>query len=243
MIPFFNDIQWGFINKIIKEKFITDNFVFIGGTALSAFHLQHRESDDIDLTWNPIDKVPDKSDFNKIEEYMYSNFKIEDLINIGEERERFIYQLKYGKNNLKVEFVKNLNFKFEKHITNKNTGSLKVAVIEDIFCQKLNYFSNETDNAKNAVDIHFILSKGKIKIKDYLKYLQMADDKCRQRGFLWSQPEFLLCDQWIENFDKVNFLKEKPEIDDVRRSLLFFHNKIIEQTQVYLGHKKHYQKS
>ena len=41
--------QKAILEGICQEKFITENFVFGGGTALSEFYLKHRYSEDFDF--------------------------------------------------------------------------------------------------------------------------------------------------------------------------------------------------
>ncbi|PIR64135.1 MAG: hypothetical protein COU64_00800 [Candidatus Pacebacteria bacterium CG10_big_fil_rev_8_21_14_0_10_40_26] len=44
------------LNKIAQDSFISSQFYFTGGTALSEAYLQHRESDDLDFfTYHPFD--------------------------------------------------------------------------------------------------------------------------------------------------------------------------------------------
>ncbi len=49
MTSILTSFQKSILNGICEEKFITDNFVLGGGTALSEFYLKHRYSEDFDF--------------------------------------------------------------------------------------------------------------------------------------------------------------------------------------------------
>jgi len=44
-----NSYQNQILDKIAQDSFISSQFYFTGGTALSEVYLQHRESDDLDF--------------------------------------------------------------------------------------------------------------------------------------------------------------------------------------------------
>ncbi len=150
-ISFFTKEQQLILDLIKQNAFLQSQFYFTGGTALSAYYLQHRYSDDLDF-------------FSK------SRFDNEVILTLVEEwsqkhgftfRSRFvevvyIFNLTFGKNTfLKVDFAYYPHRKIEKETIIDGIG---VDSLTDIAVNKLFTISQRT-NIKDFVDLYFLLQK------------------------------------------------------------------------------------
>ncbi|MEK7550788.1 MAG: nucleotidyl transferase AbiEii/AbiGii toxin family protein [Patescibacteria group bacterium] len=161
-------LQDKFLEEFFSESFASD-FYLTGGTALSRFYLNHRESDDIDLfTQNQ------KIDFSHVNFLVLRilnklNLKIIKQINT----DTFLqYITKDEKGDLlKIDFVKEIPVHFGEF---KIVGKTRVDSIENIGSNKVLTIFGRRD-AKDFIDLYFILQKTKLRF-DYLYNLAIQKD-------------------------------------------------------------------
>lgn len=169
-------LQDDFLEKFFSESFATD-FYLTGGTALSRFYFNHRESDDLDLfTQNQ------KIDFSAV------NFLVLKILNTLKltiiEQVNTDTFLQYitkrslplrGKsengNLLKIDFVKEIPVHFGKF---KMVGKVRIDSLENIGSNKVLTVFGRRD-AKDFIDLYFILQNKKFKF-DYLYDLATKKD-------------------------------------------------------------------
>jgi len=132
----------------LSEEYITKNFYFTGGTALSAFYLHHRYSEDLDFF-----SLQD-FDRDRIEEIIYSwskkfNFKYE-----NKEREVVrMYLLHYEDVTLKLDFA---HYPYPLIEEGFKYHDLKIDSLQDIATNKLLCIQSRTD-VKDFVDLYYLL--------------------------------------------------------------------------------------
>lgn len=137
---------------ICQEKYITDNFWFAGGTALSEFYLQHRLSEDFDFFTDnefsldnlkaKLDKTIKKTGVKSVEFRTVQMSKI------------FFLR---GSQNEKVKTDFNY-FPFPKFGKMKKYKELNVSSLQDIALSKLDTITTRA-NARDFVDFYFIQKK------------------------------------------------------------------------------------
>lgn len=147
--------QVAFLGKIKNSKFLTDNFYLTGGTALAAFYLQHRYSEDLD--------------FFSENEFDVSNLNI------------FFNQIKKELGILKIDFQQNYNrnlffLHFEDEILKTEFTFFPFKRIEDGRSE----YGVETDSLIDiAVNKLFTIYQ-RCKARDYIDLYLI----CREKGFL-----------------------------------------------------------
>lgn len=141
--------QKAILDGICEEKYITDNFVLGGGTALSEFYLKHRYSEDFDFfTENEIPLENLKIKLDKI----FSKLRVKSV----EYREIQSSKIFFLKNNQKEIVKTDFNYfpfpSFDKPIFYKE---LKIKSLLDITISKLDaILSRKT--ARDFIDFYFI---------------------------------------------------------------------------------------
>jgi len=145
-----SSFQREILEKLSKNYFITENFYFSGGTALSEFYLKHRFSEDFDFF------TVRETDLKSLATNVKPIFKSlnVDLIDFQEEASSKIFFIKKGgKEKIKVDF----NFwAFERLNKGRKFNSLIVDSIFDIAVNKL-YTILTRKKARDFVDFYFIL--------------------------------------------------------------------------------------
>jgi len=143
---------WNILRDLQKKELFKDYFL-VGGTALS-LQLGHRISDDIDLfTRNNINKDEILDFLNR--DYN-GNYQIHNMQNI-------ILQIII--NGIKVDFVK-YDYNLIEDV--KSDEGIKYLGIKDISAMKLMAVANRGDQAKDFVDIYYLLRK--INLSDMFEY-------------------------------------------------------------------------
>jgi predicted nucleotidyltransferase component of viral defense system len=136
---------WDLLKHLQKEETFS-NYFLVGGTAL-ALQLGHRISNDIDLFT--------RGDINKDEIFVfldrefYGNYQIHNIQNI-------ILQISID--DIKVDFVK-YNYTLLEDI--KSEDGIKYLGKKDISAMKLMAIANRGDQAKDFVDIYYLLNESK----------------------------------------------------------------------------------
>lgn len=139
------------LDEIKRNDFLRSNFYFTGGTALSSFYLQHRESEDLDLFSEK--KFDNQIIFTLMEELgRKHNFTFESRF----AEVVYVFNLTFkNKENLKVDFAYYPYKRIEKGIT---ADKLEVDSVFDITTNKLLSITQRTE-VKDFVDLYFLFDK------------------------------------------------------------------------------------
>ena len=150
-IQFFNREQKIILDEVKKSEFLSTNFYFTGGTALSAFYLRHRYSDDLDcFSYQKFDK---QAIFALVEKWSKKyNFTFESrFVEVV-----YIFTLIFNnKSNLKLDFSHYPYKQLEKPVLIDN---LLVDSLTDIAVNKLLTISQRND-VKDFVDLYYLLQQ------------------------------------------------------------------------------------
>ena len=149
--PNFTSIQRLVFNEFSKNKILRERFYFTGGTALSAFYLTHRESEDLDFfsESNFENKLTDK-----FIEHIAETLKLESrLTQINDTR---IYELSKGKRLIiKIDFN---TYPYRRLKKGLKFQEVTVDNLFDIATNKLQTIISRTQ-VKDFVDLYFLLQK------------------------------------------------------------------------------------
>lgn len=150
-IQFFTKEQQIILDEVKKSEYLNSNFYFTGGTALSAFYLQHRYSDDLDL----------------FSQKKFDNQVILTLIEEWGRKHKFTLQSRFievvyifnllfsNKEKLKVDLSYYPYKRLEKGMAVDN---LEVDSLLDIAVNKVLTISQRSE-VKDFVDLYFLLQK------------------------------------------------------------------------------------
>lgn len=148
----FTKIQESLFTQITTHKKFPKTFYFTGGTALSAFHLHHRASEDLDFfSEEPFDQ-------NTILDIMKDISLTMKTVYRYTQRERInIFEFVNNENELliKIDFVYHPYKRLEKGI---QTSHIAIDSLLDIATNKLLTINQRTE-VKDFVDLYFLLQK------------------------------------------------------------------------------------
>ena len=204
-IQFIKREQEIILDEVNRDSYLTSNFYFTGGTALSSFYLHHRYSEDIDLF----------SD-QKIEEQVILNTvnKWSQLYNFTFES-RFVdvvygFTLFFDNYTLKLDFAYYPYKQIEK--PNKE-GNIRIDSLTDIAVNKLLVVSQRSD-VKDFVDLYYLLQEFS---------LWDLRDGVKQKFNVEIEPLLLAADFLkVEDFD---FLPKMIKELDIEKLKSFFRQK------------------
>ncbi len=163
--------------KILLKHFAefpgASNFYVTGGTALSAFYLRHRLSEDLDFF------TEDEVEIEPILPFLRSLPEIQDL-NLERKFDRKIFIIRYKDAEYsKVEFTK---YPFKTIKPFKKVGGIQVDSVLDILANKLMALTDRKD-AKDYVDIYFILKEYPNLSVDEM--IEMTEQKFGMKGLVY----------------------------------------------------------
>ena len=146
--------QQKILKLIAKENYFAENFYLTGGTALSAFYLKHRLSEDLDFfSEKEFDLISINSFFKKIKtELTIKNIDYQKAFN------RNIFMLRLPKEILKIEFT---YYPFEQAEKTKLINGVRIDSLLDIAINKVFSITQRT-SARDFIDAYFILKKNKL---------------------------------------------------------------------------------
>ncbi len=151
-----------------------DNFYLTGGTALAAFYLQHRVSDDLDFfSYSEFDPIF----IHKISSEL-KNILAASQLRFSRIHDRFQFFYQLNDNEVKIEFLK---YPFQQLNPVNIINSLRVDSEEDIASNKLMTILDRFD-PKDFVDLYFLLQKFE---------LQEIKNNAEKKFNLKIQPLFL----------------------------------------------------
>lgn len=148
---------------------LKDIFRLSGGTALSAFYLEHRLSEDLDFFSS--ERIP----FYVIEEFLKTLNFIDEIF-MTKHFERNIFNLKLGGNNiLKVEFTYYPLKNIQKAVL---VESLQIDSFIDIVVNKLCAIADRID-VKDYVDVYLSIKNNEMFLRELIDF---AEKKCEIKG-------------------------------------------------------------
>lgn len=202
------------LDLISRDKYLSGNYYFTGGTALAEFHLKHRLSDDLDFfTKDKIDQPVITSlieQWSKRLGYKYSARFVEVVY-----RFELIFP---SKENIKIDFGYFPYKLIEKGISFQ---SFMVDSLRDIATNKMTTVNQRTD-VKDFVDLYFIL-KEHFTIWDLLYSAEVKFPNMIFDPYLLSQ-DFLK----VEDFDVLPKMIKPLKLTELRE---FFRQKAREIAQ------------
>ncbi|MEK7535973.1 MAG: nucleotidyl transferase AbiEii/AbiGii toxin family protein [Patescibacteria group bacterium] len=156
------------LNIIGKNGKLCKTFYLTGGTALAAYYLGHRYSEDLDFfSLEEVDPLGiDVFLKDKKRELGYDSFEYQQSLN------RNLYFLKYGKEELKIEFT---YFPFTQIESPKSYDGLRVESLLDIAVNKLFTIYQRTA-ARDYIDLYMICRNQNYLIEDLIKKARIKFD-------------------------------------------------------------------
>ncbi|MDR1837453.1 MAG: nucleotidyl transferase AbiEii/AbiGii toxin family protein [Treponema sp.] len=200
--------------KDLQGKELLRSYFLVGGTALS-LQLGHRVSYDIDLfTRGDINKDEILSLLNRDYNGKYQIHNIQ----------KMIFQISI--NGIKIDFVK-YDYNLIEDI--KSEEGIRFLGIKDISAMKLMAIANRGDQAKDFIDIFYLLKE--MELKDMFEYYKQ---KFNQSDINSIKRSLVYFDDVTEsNWLSVKLLKDKLSIDKVKQTLIDkmneYNKKIIEK--------------
>lgn len=161
-------VQKAFLYEFTKSE-LRDVFRLTGGTALSAFYLEHRLSEDLDFFSS--ENVP----LTVIENFLKSIGSIKDIA-FSKQFDRNIFNLKNKEGKfLKVEFT---NYQLKNIEDCAVIDHLRIDSFLDITVNKLCAIADRSD-AKDYVDVYCALKNSNLSLKELM---DLAEKKCEIKG-------------------------------------------------------------
>jgi hypothetical protein len=187
--------------KELQDSETFDNYFLVGGTALS-LQLGHRISDDIDLfTRKEINKDEILDFFNKNYNGRYQIINIQKII------------LQVMVNEVKVDMVK---YDYELIEDVKTNNGIKYLGKKDIAAMKLMAVANRGNQAKDFIDIYYLLKE--ISLKDMFEYYKI---KYKQNDINPIKRSLVYFDDVTEsNWQSVKLLKDKLSIKKIKQKII-----------------------
>lgn len=206
-------------NKILTEKQevlidhlpeeIQTNFYLTGGTALSAFYLGHRFSEDMDFFTDAEEKMA------PIEFLTGIIKRLPSLDHVHFERlfDRRIFVATFKDSQiLKVEFT---SYPFKSLEDRLMVGNLRVDSLLNITTGKLFAMADRFD-PKDFVDLYFVLTSKELKLENLVR---MTGERFDIKGLDFIIPERLLLAKRITPKD-LPVMVEKIDLDEMKRYFL-----------------------
>jgi len=191
---------WNLLRDLQKNELFKDYFL-VGGTALS-LQLGHRISNDIDLfTRNDINK---DEIFDFLNRYYKGNYQIHNVQNIV---------LQISIYDIKVDFVK-YDYNLLEDI--KSDEGINYLGKRDISAMKLMAIANRGDQAKDFVDIYYLL--GEISLKDMFEYYKQ---KYNQNDISPIKRSLIYFDDITDsNWASVMLLKDTLSKEKIKQTII-----------------------
>lgn len=160
--------QKTFLHEFAKSE-LKEVFRLTGGTALSAFYLEHRLSEDLDFFSK--EKVP----LNVLEQFLKSVGIVQDIF-FSKLFDRNIFNLKIRDGSfLKIEFTASSLVNIEDYAT---VDYLLIDSFLDLTVNKLCAIADRSD-AKDYIDVYFALKGSALSLKELI---ELAEKKCEIKG-------------------------------------------------------------
>ena len=188
------------LEDLQKNKVFSD-FFLVGGTALS-LQIGHRISEDIDLFTNGSlnkDEIFDFLNKNYKGRFVLDNIQ-NNILNIHID-------------NLKVDFV-SVSLNLIENVKNEN--GIKYLGINDIAAMKLRACAFRGDEAKDFVDIYYLLKK--MELKDMFNFYKKKYEQTDITGIKKSLVYF--DDIKTNSWESIKLIDDKLSINDIKQTLI-----------------------
>ncbi|MDO8436053.1 MAG: nucleotidyl transferase AbiEii/AbiGii toxin family protein [bacterium] len=193
-----NTEQLKFLGVFSKDKEIAQNFYLSGGTALTAYYIPYRFSQDLDFfsekEFNPLTISVFLKKFKK--EIGYKKFDFQKSFN------RNLYFLYIGSKILKVEFT---YYPFSPLIKAKIVNGIKLDSILDIAVNKT-FTISQNPRTRDFLDLYFIIKRENFNFFDLLKKARIKFD--------WHIDSINLGTQLMKSLSIRDYPKLIKKIDD-----------------------------
>lgn len=193
-----NTEQLKFLGAFSKDKEIAQNFYLSGGTALTAYYIPYRFSQDLDFfsekEFNPLTISVFLKKFKK--EIGYKKFDFQKSFN------RNLYFLYIGNKILKVEFT---YYPFSTLVKAKMVDGIKLDSILDIAVNKV-FTISQNPRTRDFLDLYFIIKQENFDFFDLLKKARLKFD--------WHIDSINLGTQLMESLNIRDYPKLVKKIDD-----------------------------
>lgn len=205
------------VNTILQDQFLdrffstqfASKFYLTGGTALSRFYLNHRESVDLDLFTN--DKLVDFASLNLVIGQIARELNLKIISQITTNSYlQFIFE-DQNNENLKIDLVKDVGIQLGQ---TEKRGKVVIDSLENIAVNKVLAVFGRTD-AKDFVDLYFLLERKNFVLEDLIEKAKKKDV---------GLSEFYLAGA-IANFKNVS-IWPKMLVELNKNDLKKFYNKI-----------------
>jgi len=187
------DKQFSFLEKIGQKDFFKNTFYLTGGTALSAFYLSHRYSEDLDFfSEKEVDILP-------IDVFLKSIQKELGILKIDFQQSfnRNLFFLYYQNDEvLKTEFT---FYPFTRIETGKQELGVQIDSLLDIGVNKL-FTIYQRSQIKDYIDLYFICKENNLSITNLIKKAKLKFD--------WHIDPIQLGTQFV----KIQDLKDMPNM-------------------------------
>jgi predicted nucleotidyltransferase component of viral defense system len=206
-------------NKILNEKQellishlpeeIQENFYLTGGTALSAFYLGHRLSEDMDFFTDAEEKMAPIEFLTGVIKSLPSV----DHLHFERLFDRRIFVATFKDNQvLKVEFT---SYPFKSLEDRFKVGKLCVDSLTNLVTGKLFAMADRFD-PKDFVDLYFVLKEKGLKLE---KLIRLTEERFEMKGLEFVIPERLLLVERIAPKD-LPVMIEKIDLDEMKGHFL-----------------------
>jgi hypothetical protein len=203
---------WDTLKKLQKQD-IFKNYFLVGGTALS-LQLGHRISNDIDLFT--------RDDINKDEILDFLNKDYNGIYQI-QNMQSIILQISID--DVKIDFVK---YDYDLIEEIKSEDGIRYLGKKDISAMKLMAIANRGDQAKDFIDIYYLLEE--IRLTDMFEYYKQ---KYKQRDVNQIKRSLVYFDDVTEsNWASVKLLRDTLSIGKIKQRII---DKMNEYNQNIMG--------
>jgi hypothetical protein len=216
------DKQKIFISYLPQE--ILDNFYITGGTALSAFYIHHRISEDLDFFTEEVEKIP------PIEFLTGIIKKLPNIRNTHYERlfDRRIFSVDFQDGDtLKAEFTL---YPFKSIENRKTEGKLTVDSLLNIVTGKLLAVSDRYD-PKDFIDIYFVLKNYELDLDDLIA---KAENRFNINGLKFVVPERMLLVRNISPAD-LPIMNKEMDLGEVKRYLIEKVDELVKRRKEFIA--------
>ena len=201
--------------RFLQKSNVFENYFLVGGTALS-LQLGHRISDDIDLFTR--DDINKEKIFDFLNKNFNGTYQINNIQNIV---------LQIIIDDIKVDFVK-YDYGFIEDI--KAEEGIRYLGKKDISAMKLMAIANRGDQAKDFIDIYYLLKE--ITLNDMFKYYKQ---KYKQKDINIIKRSLIYFDDITDsNWSSVKLLNDKLSAEDIKYTII---NEVNKYNKNIIGNK------
>lgn len=167
-IEVLSKLQKDFLEEIGRIHYLKDNFYLTGGTALAAFYLQHRYSEDLDFfSEREVDMINLDASVVKLK-----TFPGVVKVDFEQSYNRNLIFFHFKKIVLKTEFT---FFPFPRIEKGEAQYGLSIDSLLDIAVNKL-FTIYQRSAARDYIDLYFICKENKFEISDLIKKAKIKFD-------------------------------------------------------------------